>query len=77
MDAVKQLRDAGFDETQATAMVEVMGVEIERIEKLEQKRFKQRWKQFTWYGLTSIAFFSLMILAMLGVVASIAWILKP
>ena len=48
MDAVRQLKKAGFDETQATAMVEVMGAEIERIEKLERKRFKQRWKEFTW-----------------------------
>lgn len=77
MDAVKQLRDAGFDETQAAAMVEVMGVEIERIEKLERKRFKQRWKQFTWYGLTSIAFFSLLFLMMIGVFASVGWVLRP
>lgn len=77
MNAVRQLRDAGFDETQAAAMVEVMGAEIERIEKLDRKRFKQRWKQLTWYGLTAMAFCSLMLLMMVGVFASIGWALKP
>ena len=77
MDAVRQLQKAGFDETQATAMVEVMGAEIDRIEKLERKRFKQRWKEFTWNTLTAVAYVSLMMLALVGVFASVAWILKP
>ena len=77
MDAVKQLRDAGFDETQAAAMVEVMGAEIERIENLERKRFKKRWKEFTWTWLTATAYLSLLLLMLVGFFASIGWILKP
>lgn len=77
MDAVKQLRDAGFDETQAAAMVDVMGAEIERFEKLERKRFKQRWKELTWNWLTAAAYLSLLLLILVGFFASVVWIFKP
>ena len=75
--AVKRLRAAGFDESQATKIVEVMNGEINRIEKLDRKRFKQRWNRVVVQGLTIASYTALMFLVVIGLFASIAWILMP
>ena len=74
--AVTQLQAAGFDEHQATKIVEVMDEEINRIEKLDRKRFKQRWNTVLFQGLTIAAYSALMLLMIVGFFASVAWILS-
>ena len=73
--AVTDLQAAGFEEKQATKIVEVMDEEINRIEKLDRMRLKQRWNNVIYQGLTVAGFGSLFMLMVIAIFTLIKWIL--
>ncbi len=75
--AVTQLQAAGFEEQQATKIVEVMDEEINRIEKLDRQRFKQRWNSFIYQGLTVAGFASLFMMIVIAIFTLMKWIISP